>query len=317
MNTTKEECTFSALVFILSYECNCECSICYSSCNPTANEAVLDLKTINNTIRKASQIKAFPKHVAFAGGEPFLYPELLCDGVVTAHRDGFYTTVTTNGSIGSRPRLAEKWLSRLETAGLDRIELSIDIFHQEFVPHKAVRELIRKAQQHNIAVTVRSLITRRHPLRKSLGWMDASDLDGLEIYNLPCIRIGRAAIELYPSDLWEYDLSSNNPCAQHLKLTVNPNGDTYPCCSGSELCSVLCLGNCRQETLSQIFSEAVANPVLGILSRKGPSGFYDILRRFGVNTIMGTNYTSACELCVDVFKNMQCDTLATIIDQYS
>jgi MoaA/NifB/PqqE/SkfB family radical SAM enzyme len=78
--------------------------------------------------------------VTISGGEPLLHPEL--DVVVSRiRRRGMIATVITNGFP-----LTRRWVERLNEAGLDYLQISIDNVNPDEVSRKSLKLLDRKLQ---------------------------------------------------------------------------------------------------------------------------------------------------------------------------
>ena len=82
--------------------CNLRCLHCYSSSSPEA-AAALPASLLTAALT-AARSEGFDL-AGFSGGEPFLYPELAAL-VRHARELGYYTTVTTNGTLLNDARLA-------------------------------------------------------------------------------------------------------------------------------------------------------------------------------------------------------------------
>lgn len=94
--------------------------------------------------------------VTISGGEPLLHPEL---DVVVAHirRRGMIATVITNGYP-----LSERWIRRLDDAGLDYLQISIDNVKPDDVSRKSLdlldRKLVLLSETANFTVNVNIVI---------------------------------------------------------------------------------------------------------------------------------------------------------------
>ena len=78
--------------------------------------------------------------VTMSGGEPLLHPDL--DVIIKRVRErGMIATVITNGYLLSRD-----WIARLNRAGLDHLQISIDNVIPDEVSKKSLKVLDRKLQ---------------------------------------------------------------------------------------------------------------------------------------------------------------------------
>lgn len=84
------------------------------------------------------------------GGEPLIYPEVVCAIHKTASEVGIEKRqLITNGFISNKKERIEEVVQKLEASGVDRLLLSVDAFHQETIPLEPVKyfaECVAKTQ---------------------------------------------------------------------------------------------------------------------------------------------------------------------------
>lgn len=74
------------------------------------------------------------------GGEPLLYPEVVCTIHKTAKRMGIpQRDVITNGFFAKDKKRIEEVVTALSDSGVGKILLSVDAFHQETIPLEPVK----------------------------------------------------------------------------------------------------------------------------------------------------------------------------------
>lgn len=94
--------------------------------------------------------------LTFSGGEPLMHPEI--DGLVArARRRGMLVTLITNGYY-----LSPEWILRLNRAGLDHLQISIDNLEPDEVSKKSLRLLEPKlrwlAEHADFSVAINSVL---------------------------------------------------------------------------------------------------------------------------------------------------------------
>lgn len=86
------------------------------------------------------------------GGEPLIYPEVVCAIHKTATEMGIEKRqLITNGFFSNKKECIEKVVKDLEESGVDRLLLSVDAFHQETIPLEPVKyfaECVAKSKIH-------------------------------------------------------------------------------------------------------------------------------------------------------------------------
>jgi MoaA/NifB/PqqE/SkfB family radical SAM enzyme len=94
--------------------------------------------------------------VTLSGGEPLMHPEL--DGIVARIRQrDMFATLITNGYY-----ISPEWITRLNRAGLDHLQISIDNVEPDAVSMKSLRLLEPKlrwlAEGRNFSVSINSVL---------------------------------------------------------------------------------------------------------------------------------------------------------------
>lgn len=75
------------------------------------------------------------KTVMTFGGEPLLYPDIVCTIHKTASDLGIEKRqLITNGFFSKRPDRIEYVVRNLKDSGVNDVLLSVDAFHQEYIP---------------------------------------------------------------------------------------------------------------------------------------------------------------------------------------
>lgn len=74
------------------------------------------------------------------GGEPLIYPEVVCAIHKTATKMGIEKRqLITNGFFSNKKERIEEVVKNLEESGVERLLLSVDAFHQETIPIEPVK----------------------------------------------------------------------------------------------------------------------------------------------------------------------------------
>lgn len=75
------------------------------------------------------------------GGEPLLYPEIVCAIHEQAKKMGIpVRDVITNGLWSTRTEKIQEIAQNLAKSGVTEVSISVDCFHQEFIPLKTVKK---------------------------------------------------------------------------------------------------------------------------------------------------------------------------------
>jgi len=128
--------------FTVTYLCNSSCSHCQLGEEEKGRmfPSHVDREKAVEIVRKVGQAYA-PKSIMTFGGEPLLYPEIVCaihgeaKKVVIPVRD-----VITNGFWSTRAERIQEIAQNLAKSGVNEVSISVDCFHQEFIPLKTVKK---------------------------------------------------------------------------------------------------------------------------------------------------------------------------------
>ena len=118
---------------VVTRRCNLSCGYCneYDNFSPP-----VALEALTARIDRLAELNAAA--VTFTGGEPLLHPDL--DRLIrAARRHGLIVTLITNGF-----RLSRRWIERLNAAGLQGMQISIDNLEPDDVSMKSLVSVERK-----------------------------------------------------------------------------------------------------------------------------------------------------------------------------
>jgi len=128
--------------FIVTYLCNSTCSHCQQGEEEKAKRfpSHVDKDKAVEIVRKVGQAYA-PKSVMTFGGEPLLYPEIVCAIHEQAKKVGIpVREILTNGFWSTRTEKIQEIAQNLVKSGVTEVSISVDCFHQEFIPFKTVKK---------------------------------------------------------------------------------------------------------------------------------------------------------------------------------
>lgn len=296
---------FLSLVLITTYDCNSKCRHCYPECGP-ASKIPWDVEFVKKAIDYGKQVPpyALARNVHFAGGEPFLYYNEMIEGFEYAQKNGFYSSVVTNGYWATSVKKAEEKIKPLIELGLSRMELSIDRFHQEFIPLNRVRNALFALRKLGIQVLIRSTTTITNDAYSAIEGISPGELVGTRFVSSAVSPEGRA-LEAIPADDFIYGPEVRGCCYKLLNLAVKFNGNVSPCCAGSDIIPLLSIGNINKESLVEIL-EALKQKfhIIALVSR-GPAELIKVLEEGGLGSNLRERYTTICHACTHIFSNRE------------
>lgn len=303
------------VAILLTNQCSAECSICCFGCSPE-NSGVADADMIRNIIVQASRISGI-RTVGFSGGEVFLQFNLLAEMIGLASELGLRTTCTTNGFWAATYERAFQRLVILKEKGLNKLGISMDYFHQQFVKIECLKNILLACKKLDIAVDIGSVVTKStSDLSESLSVLKDC-LVNIPHYRAACLPIGKAK-DMEPTELYIDDnlLNKQIKCYELTSFSIYLNGDVYPCCSQAGMIEPLKLGNVKRHSMQELLANYRGNMHVRIIKKYGLNWYLDIAKREGHVDILKKEYVNKCELCNCIFHNETFkNTLTKYIEQ--
>jgi len=168
------------LEFAITYLCNSECKHCQIGEEEERRKFPnhIDEDLAAEIVRKVGR-KYRPESIMTFGGEPLLYPEI----VYAIHREAMKVgiplrEVITNGFWSKKIEKIKETANSLARSGVNTVSISVDCFHQEFIPLEAVTQAAKSLLDAGIT-----------DISWNPCWVISKDQDN------PCNRKTRAILE--------------------------------------------------------------------------------------------------------------------------
>jgi MoaA/NifB/PqqE/SkfB family radical SAM enzyme len=127
--------------FIVTYLCNSKCSHCQLEEEKAKKfPSHIDKDKVVEIVRKVGHAYA-PKSIMTFGGEPLLFPEIVCAIHEQAKKVGIpIREIITNGFWSTKAEKIQEIAQNLAKSDVKEVSISVDCFHQEFIPLKTVKK---------------------------------------------------------------------------------------------------------------------------------------------------------------------------------
>ena len=137
--------------FVITMACTGKCKHC-SEGEHTNCTGHIDRDVAVKAVREVCENYEIGSLMTF-GGEPLLYPEVVCAIHSTATEMGIsQRDLITNGFFAKDSNRIKEVVENLEKSGVCQILLSVDAFHQETIPLDAVRQFAGQAKKCGIPI---------------------------------------------------------------------------------------------------------------------------------------------------------------------
>lgn len=293
------------IAFLVTKKCTAQCKMCCFECSPKVQEK-MPLEMIEGIINQAAEISAI-ETIGFSGGEPFLEYDILIKEMKHAKSVGKKVICTSNGFWGTTYERAEGIISEVQNAGLDRLSLSVDQFHSEYVSVNNIKNILQASNKKGLAIDIGSVITKSKSKLGGIFDEIAEEMVNVPHYTAACLPVGTACTQIDTSDLI-YDeniFARSNCCFETYHFAIFPSGDVYPCCSQAGATNPLKLGNVKDCSLEDLYKSFNANINIRILHSKGLKWYLDVANEIGYKKFFGKKYVNKCHLCRDIFSDQE------------
>ena len=135
--------------FVITYNCTGRCLHCsVGSClNRSAEDRHVRADEAVAAVRRLAELYEVQSLMTF-GGEPLMYPDITCAIHHTAAECGIASLdIITNGYFSNNEDIIHRIAEQLGNAGVTKLLLSVDAFHQERIPFEPVYSFARSIKQ--------------------------------------------------------------------------------------------------------------------------------------------------------------------------
>ncbi len=296
---------------MLTYRCNAACEFCYYHCSPRKG-GLMPVETCLAAWRSLQTLAGAEARIHLTGGEPFLHWDHLVE-ILRKGKErslGPVDLIETNGFWATEDGLIADRLMLLVALGVQRLKISVDPFHQEYVAIEPARRLA--------AVAERML----GPDRVLVRWEKYLGDCGLRIADCGLAERDRVYMEAYRDHPFRF----TGRAAGHLARLVvsepignpirNPQSAIRNCLAGvlgakgvhidpygnifSGTCSGIILGNIGQTPLEEVWTAFHPGKIelVRILCERGPFGLLEKAASLGYDALAA--YADKCHLCTHI-----------------
>lgn len=211
------------LGILVTNRCPANCDICCFCCSPEKTDNMSEF-LLEKCIDEAIQSPKI-KTVGFSGGEPFLQFERILALTYKASSNGLGVSCTTNGFWAKDRVVAEEKIKKLKHAGLKKISVSFDLFHQQFIPTICIKNILELCNKYEILTDMGSVITKSRNDLGSIMCDIQNQMVGVPHYYAACLPVGNAKSRISPDDLIydPYILTRKSQCLDLDFFAVYPN----------------------------------------------------------------------------------------------
>jgi MoaA/NifB/PqqE/SkfB family radical SAM enzyme len=283
---------------LLTYKCSAACEFCYYHCSPDKG-GLMPVETAMAAWASLRVLAGERAKVHLTGGEPFLFWEHLVGILGEGKKRGLgpVDMVETNGFWAASDTLVLDRLRCLKSLGVQRMKISVDPFHQEYVNIELPRRAARLAKEVFDAANV--LVRWEEYLISNLK-SQISDSCREHPFRFTGRAAGRLARQLASGPLDERaHLNCQADFLGAKGVHIDPYGNIF-----SGTCSGIVLGNVNRTPLEDVWRQfhPRRDALIKVLCEKGPCGLLEEARSTGYEEQPA--YAGKCHLCTDIRQFM-------------
>lgn len=298
------------LGLLVTTRCTAACKHCCFGCTPKGDQLSGDVTmTLDEMKSYVSQAALLTPsglgRLGFSGGEPFLLQNDLVE-IVRFARTFQPLRIECNTAVywANSVKAARNRLVPLRDAGLDRLTISTDDFHTEFIKLENVQIALEVAREVGLDVVLNSVVTKKTRSQADILQVLGQAAVNVEHSEWACQPSGVANDFIPIGDLFLEPGIPQDACPAP-NFVIRPEGDAYFCCSPSGWKPELKLGNARHEPLDLLWSRFCGRELNHILMQEGPCGFIPAIERDGRRQLLHTHYVDVCHLCHHILADPQ------------
>ncbi len=297
--------TVKRIEFAVTNACTSKCKHCSAADKLKPPRLHIDKTAAAHAVAACAE-KYDIKSVMTFGGEPLLYPEVVC-AIHSAARDAGIKSrsIITNGYFSKDRTVVQKVVGELRDSGVNSILLSVDVFHAEHIPPEDVypfAEAVKNAGFGNFRLHPAWVKTSDDPneynrrTKEALAYFDnlgISHSSGNVIF--PAGNAVKYLSEYYERKPVDLDFMCGEaiytePLDDAHSISLNPNGDVV-------ICSFT-IGNVYKDDILDIIEryEPRDHRYAAALLDGGVRRLIEIAKGDGIEVDASDHY-SACSIC--------------------
>ncbi|AUS79074.1 hypothetical protein C1701_12725 [Actinoalloteichus sp. AHMU CJ021] len=285
---------YNTLGIHMTNTCQLSCDHCITDSSPTAS-GDLEWAQIEAAIRAAA---SHVDGVCVTGGEALIRRSRTLRTIRLTRELGLISSLVTNGYWARREAFAQRTLDELVTAGLHKMAVSYDTYHERFLGPEVYARLLALGTDTDIVIKLQYCGDGRDEAYRNA--VALASRYGVELDRAEVLPFGRGSA-LVPAGVPAVDEVPNGPCGVVVRPVLTPENELFTCCGparGSHPHSPLRLEITTTSDVGSALGEAEADPILNVIHSHGPRRLFDYLDPSTRDRITGRlRDPSLCSMC--------------------
>jgi hypothetical protein len=275
----------NGLHLLLTYQCTFECDHCFVWGSPFQT-GTMTMENIRSILDQAKEVGSV-EWIYFEGGEPFLYYQVMLEGIKQANNLGFNVGVVTNSYWATSEEDAFLWLAPLVGKVKD-LTISSDLFHFCEKVSQQSKYVTQIAARLNIPLGVICIEQPESPGISTVGQ--------IPIEPSSIMYRGRAADKLAPKAVFhpihEMVKCPHENLSDPGRVHIDPYGNVH-------ICQGISIGNIFATSIADVCRnyDPYNHPIIAPLLDGGP---LKLAEKYQLSTAGA--YADACQFCYESRK---------------
>jgi Radical SAM superfamily/4Fe-4S single cluster domain/Iron-sulfur cluster-binding domain len=248
------------------------------------------------------------RRFAFTGGDPFLYIDEIIAIMRTARAAGVTQpfNIVTSGYWAKSAEGTESLLATLHELGMDVLSVSYDKQHARWVSPQQIEWIADACKRCDIGLSIHGIFWTGEEKVEDL----LPNVADVPMHSDLVVSIGRARDKVGEAPRYavpdEVKFRCHKP--RNYDLTIYPNGDVYPCCSGgfNKEAKLLC-GNAFTDSAEEILAAVYGNFHARIAKEIGFDVLYSQVEQSRPDLMMKLSAFSSVDSVCQICRNLRTD----------
>jgi organic radical activating enzyme len=236
--------------------------------------------------------------VCVTGGEPLLRREVTLKTIRLTRELGLRSSLVTNGYWARTRREADRVVAELEAAGLQKLAVSFDRYHDRLVSQDSLQTLVAAAAATSVQVQIQYCGEQTDDAYAQAARIAAGY--GVALQTARVLPFGRGR-RITLRRRVEVDEVADEPCGVAVRPVLTPEGELFTCCGparGAAAHSPLRLGIAAAGDVGSALRAGAVEPILNVIHTKGPRALFERLGPAARQRVSaGLRDPSICSLC--------------------
>ena len=294
------------LSFITTSQCTASCKNCCFSCSPKETNAI-PVPRMHEYIDQACEVGSI-RVIVFTGGECFLLGNDLDCLISHAARNGFSTRFVSNGYWATSPKVAQKRVKDIVSAGVKEANFSTGESHANFVSPEYVKYGAIACAEEGLPTIIALELFKGEKFDLNLFLSDAKFKSLIEdkriiIQTSPWVSFSNNCEQdstiSYSKEYLAFVAKSDRSCRSSLyTIAISFHEDLWACCGLTSMAiPEWSLGSLKNQTIEDAINAAPDDLLKLWIHFEGPEAVLNYINQVAPDFKLRFGFAHVCDAC--------------------